>query len=150
MDADGALQKHHLAISGQIFLVDGGAVFWSSKKQELVTLSTTEAEYIAATHAAKKIIWLQCFIGEVFRPLAELTTLYSNSQTAITLTCDRNYYAHMKHIDVCYHYIHYIIEDGSIQLIYCPTDEQTADTLTKALPSAKVKHFTVAMGLVAA
>ena len=131
-------------------MVDGGAVSWSSKKQELVTLSTTEAEYVAATHTVKKIMWLQCLIREVFHPLAEPTMLYSNSQTAITLTRDRNYHAHMKHIDVCYHYIHYVIKGGSIQLIYCPTDELTADTLTKALPSAKVKHFAAAMGLVAA
>ena len=53
-------------ISGYVFLVDGGAVLWSSKKQELVTLSTTEAEYVAATHAAKEAIWLQQLIREIF------------------------------------------------------------------------------------
>jgi hypothetical protein len=47
VDADGALQEHRHAILGFVFLVDGGAVLWSSKKQELVTLSTTEAEYVA-------------------------------------------------------------------------------------------------------
>jgi hypothetical protein len=58
VDADGASQEHRRAISGFVFLVDGGAVTWSSKKQELVTLSTTEAEYVAATHAAKEAIWI--------------------------------------------------------------------------------------------
>ena len=53
VDTDGASQDHRRAISGFVFMVDGGAVSWSSKKQELVTLSTTEAEYVAATHAAK-------------------------------------------------------------------------------------------------
>ena len=57
-DADGASQEHRWAISGFVFLVDGGAVTWSPKKQELVTLSTTEAEYVAATHAAKEAIWI--------------------------------------------------------------------------------------------
>lgn len=68
-DADGASQEHRQAILGYAFLIDGGAVSWSSKKQELVMLLTTEAEYVAATHAAKEAIWLRRLIGEVFRPL---------------------------------------------------------------------------------
>ena len=47
VDADGASQDHRRAISGYVFMIDGGAVSWSSKKQELVTLSTAEAEYVA-------------------------------------------------------------------------------------------------------
>jgi len=57
-DADGASQPHRQAISGYTFLIDGGAVFWSSRKQELVTLSTAEAKNVTATHAAKECIWL--------------------------------------------------------------------------------------------
>ena len=56
VDADGASQEHRRAISGYVFMVDGGAVSWSSRKQELVTLSTAEAEYVAQTHAAKEAI----------------------------------------------------------------------------------------------
>src|SRR5204863_2474677 len=52
-DADGMSQEHRHAISGHAILIDDGAVSWSSKKQELVVLSTTETEYVAATHAAK-------------------------------------------------------------------------------------------------
>lgn len=100
VDADGALQEHRRTIMGYLFLVDGGAVSWSSKKQELVTLSTTEAEYVAATHAAKEAIWIRHLIGEVFRPLAQPTTLYSDSQSAIALTEDGNYHACTKHIDI--------------------------------------------------
>ena len=58
-DADGSGQDHRRAISGFTYLIDGGAVSWRSRKQELVALSTAEAEYIAATHAAKEGIWLQ-------------------------------------------------------------------------------------------
>ena len=58
VDTDGASQDHKRAISGYVFMVDGGAVSWSSKKQELVTLLTMEAKYVAATHAAKEAVWL--------------------------------------------------------------------------------------------
>lgn len=147
VDADGASQEHRRAISGYVFLVDGGAISWSSKKQELVTLSTAEAEYVAATHAAKEVIWLRRLIGEVFGAIPNPTTLFSDSQSAIALTKDGHYHARTKHIDIRYHFIRYVIENGSIKLIYCPTNEMTADVLTKALPSAKVKHFASALGL---
>jgi hypothetical protein len=146
-DADGASQEHRHAISGYAFLIDGGAVSWSSKKQELVTLSTAEAEYVAATHAAKEAIWLRHFIGEVFRPLTNPIPLYSDSQAAIALTRDGSYHARTKHIDIRYHFIRFVVQNGTINLIYCPTDDMTADTLTKALPSIKAKHFAVALGL---
>jgi Reverse transcriptase (RNA-dependent DNA polymerase) len=147
VDADRALQEHRHMISGFVFLVDGGAVLWSSKKQELVTLSTTEAEYIAVTHAAKKAVWIWWLVGEIFRPLTIPTTLYSDSKSAIALVKDGHYHAHTKHSDIHYHFIRYIIEAETIKLIYCPTDEMTADTLTKALPNVKAKNFATALGL---
>jgi hypothetical protein len=58
-DADGATQEHRHAISGYAFLIDGGAISWSSQKQELITLSTAKSEYVAATHAAKEALWLR-------------------------------------------------------------------------------------------
>ena len=53
----------------------------------------------------------------------------------------------MKHIDIRFHFIQWIVEDGKMKLIYCPTEEMVADIMTKALPSIKVKHFAVALGL---
>ena len=84
-DADGSSQEHRHAISGYVFLVNGGAVSWSSKKQELVTLSTVESEYVAATYAAKEALWLRRIVGEIFEPITEPTTLYSDSQSASRL-----------------------------------------------------------------
>ena len=57
MDADRSSQEHHHAISGYVFLVNGGAILWSSKKQTLVKLSTAKSEYVAATYAAKEALW---------------------------------------------------------------------------------------------
>ena len=147
VDADGASQEHRRAISGYIFMVDGSAVSWSSKKQELVTLSTTEAEYVAQTHAAKEAIWLRQIFTELFGPIDTPTTLFSDSKSAIALANDGHYHACTKHIDIRYHFIHYIIEARTIKLVYCPTDDMTADTLTKMLPSTKAKHFANALGL---
>ena len=110
-------------------------------------LSTAESEYVATTHAAKEAIWLHRFIGEVFQPLTNPIPLYSDSQATIGLTHNGSYHAHTKHIDIWYHFIRFVVNNGTINLIYCPTDDMVADTLTKALPNIKAKHFAFVLGL---
>ena len=146
-DADGASQEHRHTITGYAYILDGGAISWASKKQELVTLSTTEAEYVAATHAAKEGVWLRHLIGEVFCPLLHPTPLYLDNQSAIALTKDGSFHARTKHIDIHYHFIRFAVDNHTFRLIYCPTDSMVADTLTKALPSIKAKHFAASLGL---
>lgn len=77
----------------------------------------------------------------------DTTTLFSDNQPAIALATDHQYHPRTKHIDVCYHFICWIVEEGQIRLIYCPTMNMVADIFTKALPSPKVKHFASALGL---
>ena len=65
-DADGSTAEDRRAITGYAFLIDGGAVSWSSKLQEIVSLSTTKSEYVAATHGMKDALWLRSLLSEVF------------------------------------------------------------------------------------
>ena len=147
-DADGATLDHRRAISGFVVLVDGGAVSWSSKKQELVTLSTMEAEYVGATHAAKELVWFRHLIKEIFRPLIFPTILCLDNQSAIILAnSESQFHACTKHIDIRYHFIKFCIQDRSIDLIYCPTEDMIADIFTKSLPVIKFKYFTHDLGL---
>ena len=146
-DADGATQEHRHAISGYVLLINGGAISWFSKKQEIITLSTAEAEYVAATHAAKEAIWLKHFLSEVFRPIDKPIPLYCDSQSAIALTQDGSHHTRTKHIDIRYHFIRYVVQEGKIKIIYCPTNEMAADIFTKPLPSFTAKHFAQALGL---
>ena len=145
-DMDGSMAEDR-AISGYVFLIDGGAVSWSSKCQELVSLSMTKSEYIAVMHSMKEVLWLCSLLAELFSSLKAPTTLFSDNQAAITLTHDHQYHACMKHIDVHYHFIQQVIEQGSLCIIYCLTNNMVTDALTKALPLAKVKHFTAGLGL---
>ena len=131
-DADVASQEHRHAISGYAYILDRGAVSWMLKKQELITLSTAKAEYVTATHAVKEGIWLHRFVEEVFQPLANLTILYCNNQATIALTKDGSFHTCTKHIDIHYHFICFVVDSGSFLLLYCPTADMTADTLTKA------------------
>ena len=113
-DADGSMAEDCHAISGYAFLIDSGAVSWSSKWQEIVSLSTTESEYVVATHGGKEALWLRNLISKVFGTIKGPTTLLSDNQAAIALTHDNQYHMRTKHIDVCYHWIRWVVEKGLI------------------------------------
>ena len=81
-----------------------GAVTWSSKKQYIVALLSTEAEYIAQTHAAKEAMYLCAFVQEI-RRLDKLIGINCDNQGAIALSKDNKFHAHTKHIDIRYHFI---------------------------------------------
>ena len=124
-----------------------GAVTWSSKKQPIVALSSTEAEYVAQTHAAKELIWLCTILSELNSTFEEPTTLNCDNQGAIALAKDNKFHARTKHIDIRYHYIREAVENSDINMQYIPTNENIADIFTKPLAKAKFEHFTEKLGL---
>jgi hypothetical protein len=145
-DADGVMQEHRHAISGYTFLFDGGAISWSSRKQELVTLSTAEAEFVAATHAAKEALWLRKSLGGIYPGPKPPMPFHCNNQAALSLIKDNNYHVRTKHLDVRFYFIRETAQRGATKLLYCPTKDMVTDLLTKALPKWKVNMHTSALG----
>ena len=113
-DTDGSMAEDRHAISGYAFLIYGGAISWSAKRQEIIALSTTEAKYVAITHATKEALWLRSLILQLFELKLDSITLFSDNQSTIELTKDHQYHARLKHIDIRFHFICDIVEDGSI------------------------------------
>ena len=136
------------SVSGYVFLFGGTAVSWSSRKQPSVALSSTEGEYMATTQASRDAIYLRNFLSEIGYPVHGPTTIYVDNQSAIALASTTSFHARSKHIEIRHHFIREALEAGTIQLKYVPTDEQTADIFTKALPVVKLDKFMGQLGLV--
>jgi hypothetical protein len=105
-DSDWASQIHCHSISGFAFFIGKGVISWSSKKQPIITLSSTEAEYVALTHASKDIIWIQKLLTDfasIF-PYSLPTILNCDNQGAIRLSKDSTFHGRTKHIDVHFHF----------------------------------------------
>ncbi len=137
----------HKSTSGYVFTLGGSAISWSSKKQPTVALSSTEAKYIMGTHAAKEATWLRLLLSELGQDMSSPTTLHVDNQSAIAIAWNPEFHDRTKHIDIHYHYIRQVIDDGTVCLVYTPTQEQVADVLTKGLPPASHIKFTGAMGV---
>eukprot|EP00253_Pinus_taeda_P022718 PITA_22718 len=99
----GDLDKRRSTL-GYVFTLAGGAISWMSKLQNIVALSTTEAEYIAAPHACKEAIWLKGLFGE-FGRLQDNIKLFCDSQSATHLAKNLAYHRKSKHIPIKYHFV---------------------------------------------
>ena len=85
-DADWASDADRKSVSGYVITMAGGAVSWSSKKQAMIALSTAEAEYIAATHVAKQVLWHRSLFRELQFPLPTTSTIFLDNQAMILIT----------------------------------------------------------------
>lgn len=124
---------------GSVFMLHGGPVSWTSKKQASVSTSTTEAEYVALCQGSKEAVWLRQLLRETgfsqFLGDSLGVQMYSDNQSCISLAENPEGHARSKHIDVQYHFSRQLLEYGKIQLEYCPTQDMLADVLTKPLNS---------------
>ncbi|KAL7278123.1 hypothetical protein ACG7TL_008094 [Trametes sanguinea] len=147
-DADWASQAHRHSISGYVFMYSGSVISWSSRKQPIVALSTTEAEYIAASNASREALWLHRLLAELTTRLDGPTTLYCDNQSAREVIRNVDvFHARTKHIDIRYHFIRELVADKTIVLDYCPTHEMVTDILTKPLPHTRFAMLVAMLGL---
>ena len=98
-----------------MFTLVRGEISWMSKLQEIVSLSTTEAEYIVASDACKEAIWLKGLLDEIGRTQEKMNVFY-DSQSAIHLATNPAYHSKTNHIDVSYHFVRHVIEGGKVVL----------------------------------
>ena len=132
-----------------VFTLNRGAISWSSKKQSVVALSNTEAEYIGITHTAKEAIWIRHLLSELYSPLVlnYPILLYCDNKSAIELVKNATFHSRTKHITICYHYIREAYNEGSIVLDHHGTDDMPADIFTKPLFRIKLTKFARLVGL---
>ena len=134
--------------TGFIFTLGGTVILWVSNLEKIVTLSTTEAEYVATTEAGNEMIWLHGFLDEL-RKKQEMDILHSDSQSAIFLAKNSTFHSNLKHIQTKYHFIRYLVEDKLVILKKIYGSKNPADMLTKGVTIENLKVCAASVGLLA-
>ena len=127
--------------SGYVFQINGSTVSWSSKRQSCVTRSSTEAEYVALSHATQEVVWLRRLLNDIGEKQDQPSVMNEDNQGAIELSKNPRFHNRTKHIDVAYHFIREKVNDKSINVKYCSTDQMLADVMTKSLPRQTFQKF---------
>ncbi len=135
--------------SGYVFVMNGGVVSWKSSKQDTLASSSTEAEYIAASEAAKEAVWIRNFLIAlgVVQGASNPLDVYCDNNGAIAQAKEPRQHQKNKHIRMRYHQIREFVEDGSVMICKIHTDSNVADPFTNPLPQPAHEDHTREIGI---
>ena len=136
VDSDwGGCKDTRRSTSGLVVYLHGSAVNWSSRRQQTVSASSMEAEYIAAAEATHEVSWFRSLLREIGLQdlVSTATVLHVDNQSAIKLSGNPITHSRAKHIDIKHHIVREQVAAGNIALQYIETAKQRADLLTKPL-----------------
>jgi hypothetical protein len=123
--------------SGYCFSFGSGIFSWCSKKQEVIAQSTAEAEYVAATTTANQVLWLRKILADLDMEQKKATRVNVDNQAAIAISNNPIFHGKTKHFKLKYYFLREVQKNKEIQLIYCRTEDQFADILTKPLSKTR-------------
>nr|GFA10263.1 hypothetical protein [Tanacetum cinerariifolium] len=126
--------------SGSVQFVGDMLVCWSSKKQNYVSISTAEFEYVAISGCCAQVLWMRTQLTD-YGFFYDKVPIYCDSKSAIAISCNPVQHTRTKHIDVRYHFIKDHVEKGFIELYFVGTEYQLADLFTKSLLEARFKFL---------
>ncbi|CAI5730422.1 unnamed protein product [Peronospora destructor] len=139
--------------SGYAFILMGASVSWGSKKQSSVSLSTSEAEYIALSLTIQEGKWVHRLLCEMLAAAMDTSEcelkIMEDNQSCIKMTKNPVNHGRAKHIDIKYHHIRDEVKRGQVKVEYCETSIMLADIMTKGLPGPRHKDLTTVLGILA-
>jgi len=125
----------------------GAVIGWSSKHQPFVTLFSTEAEYVVAVEAGKKIKWMRNILTEFGYPPSYLSTLFIDNKSGIDVSKNPEHHGWMKHLDLHLYWLRDAVQESLISPVYVPTQQNIADLFTKAVQSQVIQFAVSKLGL---
>jgi hypothetical protein len=125
----------------------GAPIAWASKRQSVVALSSTEAEYIAIAKGAQQAMWLAEFMREALLPQPDPFTMFGDNLGSIALTKTTKGHHLAKHIDIKYHFIRDLVEAKHLEVKPIRTHDNIADLMTKPLSKNTHNKFIQILGL---
>ena len=140
-DSDWAGDKvDRKSTSGGCQFLGCSLVSWSSKKQSCVSLSSTEAEYVAASSCCAQLLWMRQTLKD-YSVICDKVPLWCDNESSIKNSLNPVQHFKTKHIEIRYHFIRDHIRRGEIKLNYVNTHDNLADIFTKPLDEARFREL---------
>lgn len=132
--------------TGGCFYIGNNLVSWYSKKQNSISLSTAEAEYIAAGSCCSQLLWMKQMIAE-YGYVQDNIIVYCDNTSAINISKNPVQHSRTKHIDIRHHFIRELVENKTIKLEHVATEVQHADIFTKSLDATRFELLRKTIGV---
>ena len=136
------------SISDYIIMFCDRSIFWFSKHQDCITLSSMKADYIALTHAECETVWIYNLMISLNQLNMSLSIyIHDDNMSSILLLKNAKTHQHIKHIDVRYHWIQKWVAIDQFKIIHKPGNQLLADEFTKLLERIKFTNFVKELNL---
>jgi hypothetical protein len=132
--------------SGGCFYVRTNLVAWMSRKQALISLSTVEAEYIAAGSCCTQLLWMKKLLCD-YGFTQDTMVIHCDNTSPINISKYLVQHFRTKYIDIRHHFIRDLVESREVALMFIPTENQLADILTKPLDGSRFQSLRKAIGI---
>lgn len=132
--------------SGGCFFLGTNMIYWFNKKQNCVSLSTAEAEYIDACNSCTQLLWMKHMLKE-YNVKQDVMTLYYKNMQAINISKNLVQHNRTQHIDIHHHFIRELVDDKLITLDHVTNENQLADIFAKAMDVSQFKKLISTIGL---
>ena len=120
-----------LSVTGFSVFIGNCLVSWKSRSPKTVTLSSTEAEYVAVSEVCMEILFIKQIL-EFLKIIIDFPiTVHCDNVGAIFLGYNEKNSQRTKHVDIRHHYVRQYVEDGMVKIIFVRSEENSADTYTK-------------------
>jgi hypothetical protein len=133
--------------TGYVLMLNGGPISWKSRRQDSVALSTSEAEYMAASLCGQEVVYIRAILRDFGVQQTQPTLIYEDNLACIAMSVNPVRRKHSRHIDIRRHYIRELCLGNLVKLVPLRTNLMVADALTKSLPAPGLaRHRSVMMG----
>ncbi|XP_010412906.1 PREDICTED: uncharacterized protein LOC104699278 [Camelina sativa] len=140
-------EKSSRSTGGFCTFLGRNMISWSSRKQETVSKSSTEAEYRAMSEAASEITWFVNLLQDLGVKLTATPELFCDNLSAVYITANPSFHARTKHFATHYYYVREQVAFGNIIVNHISADYQLADIFTKSLPQRPFEILRLKIGV---
>ena len=122
------------SMTGFLMSLNGGPISWKSSRQGGVTLSSSEAEFVAASQAGQEVVYLRALLRGFGYPQVGATEIWEDNASCIMMSENPTNRDRSRHVDVKVHFLRDLVRDGHVKLLKCAGTQNVSDALTKSLP----------------
>jgi hypothetical protein len=116
-------------------------ISWFSKRQNVVSRSSAEAEYHAVANGVEEACWLQQLVVELHSPLSLATLVHCDNVSTVYLSTNPVQHQCTKHVEIDLHFVRERVAVGDVRVLHIPMTSQFVDIFTKGLPSLVFSEF---------